>query len=107
MRLGEEHLAAKKALRRGNARRRSCALLCEKCSDSALLASVSAAGFTPAGMLVWLPERSMGGLLLSGGVQKSTPWIDTGNERHYVSIGHLRYVAVFANSRIRFVIQWS
>jgi len=42
-----------------------------------------------------------------GEMQKSTPWIDTGDERHSVSIGHFRCFAVIADSLFRFVIQWN
>jgi hypothetical protein len=96
MRPGEEHQAAKKALRRGNARRRCYDLLCEICSVSDLLGTGCDAGSSPAKMSVCLPERSMGRLLLSGGDAEVLPIDRYGGCATLCISWYFMYVAVFA-----------
>jgi len=96
MRPGEEHLAAKKALRRGNARRR-CYVLCLK--------NVRFLSFLVRAVLPVVHEQECvygyrndqwGNSCFQGEMQKSSPEIDTGDKRPYISNWHFMCFAVFA-----------
>jgi len=95
MRPGEEHQAAKKALRRGNARRR-----CYVCLKNVRFLSFLVRAVLP---VVYQQEcvygyrnDQWGNSCFQGEMQKSSPEIDTGDKRPYVSNWHFMCFAVFS-----------